>query len=81
MPAGSYADYSDPPVVEPVLGLEFTPLDGWKIPHFGLLWERLKSEFTEVEDQLALPSQIEDLESVPRPVIPRFEVVSQPSVS
>ena len=37
-------DYSAPPVVETVLGVQFAPLS-FAIPHFGLYWSRIQSEF------------------------------------
>ena len=37
-------DFSDPPVVETVLGVQFAPLS-FAIPHFGLYWSHIQSEF------------------------------------
>lgn len=52
----SLPDFENPPVVETVLGVEFAPLQGWSIPHFGLLWNELKEKYPLFEVQLALPS-------------------------
>lgn len=37
-------DFATPPVVETVLGVQFTPLP-FSIPHFGLYWSHIRSEF------------------------------------
>jgi uncharacterized protein (TIGR04255 family) len=34
-----------PPVVETVLGVEFAPLTGWDVRHFGLLWAKLRDDY------------------------------------
>lgn len=74
-------DFADPPVVETVLGVDFSPLPNWRVAHFGLFWERIKEAFPQVEpDQLALPSQLEEFERHARPAPPRLEFLEQPSV-
>jgi uncharacterized protein (TIGR04255 family) len=42
-------DFADPPVIETVLGVEFAPLEGWKIPHFGLYWQVIRDEYPQFE--------------------------------
>jgi len=37
--------YRKPPVIEVVCGLRFEPLEGLKIPHIGLFWEKVRKEF------------------------------------
>ena len=37
--------FDAPPVNETVLGVEFTPLAKWSIPHFGLFWSRIRDEY------------------------------------
>ena len=37
-------DFADPPVVETVLGVQFAHMP-FSIPHFGLYWEQIRSEF------------------------------------
>jgi uncharacterized protein (TIGR04255 family) len=49
-------EYSDPPVVETVLGVEFAPLRGWTVVHFGLFHEVIKHEFPEFEEVAAVVS-------------------------
>jgi uncharacterized protein (TIGR04255 family) len=57
-------DFSSPPVVETVLGVQFAPLS-FAIPHFGLYWSRIQSEFPQyrvlpplghVREQFGAPS-------------------------
>lgn len=51
-------DYDDPPVVETVLGVQFAPLQGWGIPHFGLFWNEIKDEYPNFQVQPALPGDV-----------------------
>ena len=41
--------YESPPVFEVVTGLSFDRLERFKIPYFGLLWEKLRQEFPSCE--------------------------------
>lgn len=43
------ADFDHPPVVETVLGVEFAPLKGWDVRHFGLFWAEVKTRFPTLE--------------------------------
>lgn len=45
----SLAEFDQPPVVETVLGVEFAPLKGWDVRHFGLFWAQVKSRFPTLE--------------------------------
>jgi uncharacterized protein (TIGR04255 family) len=74
---GSHPDFSDPPVVETVLGVEFTPLEGWRIPHFGLFWQTIRGDFPRIEDQLPLESQIERFDA-PRREALTVEFMNKP---
>jgi uncharacterized protein (TIGR04255 family) len=53
------ADYTAPPVTEVVLGVQFNSLERFLSPHLGLVWERFKSNFPNVEEQPALPPTFE----------------------
>jgi uncharacterized protein (TIGR04255 family) len=44
--------------VETVLGVSFAPLEGWSIPHFGLFWNEIKSEYPNFDVQPALPPPV-----------------------
>lgn len=42
-------DYSNPPLIEVVYGVKFTPLKGWMLPHIGAFWQALLDEFPQCE--------------------------------
>jgi uncharacterized protein (TIGR04255 family) len=48
-------NFSDPPVVEVVCGLQYEGADEWKSPHFGLYWNRIRDEFEGCEEHPPLP--------------------------
>jgi hypothetical protein len=50
-------DFGAPPVVETALGVEFAPLRKWSVPHFGVFWNEIKSDYPRFEVQPALASQ------------------------
>lgn len=51
--------FSNPPVTEMVLGVEFAPISNWKVTHFGLFWQLIRDEYPDVEVQHPLPEQRE----------------------
>lgn len=46
-----------PPVVEAVLGIQFLPLAKWSLPHFGLFWQVVRSEYSRFEVQEPIIAQ------------------------
>jgi uncharacterized protein (TIGR04255 family) len=65
--------FSNPPVIETAISVEFQPLAGWDVRAIGQLWQELKTDFPDFEVVPPLPSQIEDFESLPdSPVQLRF---------
>lgn len=54
--ADGLPEYEDPPVVETVLGVEFAPIAGWSVIHFGLFRETVKAEFPDFEELPAVVS-------------------------
>jgi len=70
--------FTDPPVVEAALGIQFSPLSGWAIPHFGLLWESYRQDFPAFEDQMPLPPKTEVFDTSHRRG-PSFELLSRPA--
>jgi uncharacterized protein (TIGR04255 family) len=42
-------DFTNPPVIETVLSLQFAPLEQFGIPHFGLYWQKIRSEYPRYE--------------------------------
>lgn len=55
-------EFADPPVIETVLGVEFPSIEGWAIPHFGLFWQQIRSEYPQFEVQPPL-AVVDDLRS------------------
>jgi uncharacterized protein (TIGR04255 family) len=46
---GPIPSFRRPPVIETILGVQFIPLDGWTIGHFGLFWNRIRGAFPKIE--------------------------------
>lgn len=44
-------DFSSPPVVETVFGVSFEPIHGWRIPHYGLFWNEIRSDYPKIDVQ------------------------------
>jgi uncharacterized protein (TIGR04255 family) len=55
-------EYDDPPVIETVLGVAFEPLAHWSLPHYGLFWSEIRSEYPRFNVQPPVPSAIEDFD-------------------
>jgi len=55
----NFPEYERPPVTEVVCGVMFAPLKAMLAPHFGLLWERYKPEYSECQEVVPLATQIE----------------------
>ena len=51
--------YKNPPVVEVVLSAQFAALDRLTAPHFGLLWQKFRDEFPEVEQHAPIEHVVE----------------------
>ena len=56
-------DFAQPPVDETALSLQFAPISGFNVPHFGLYWQRIRSEYQRFEIQQPIPSVTEQLQS------------------
>ena len=44
-PLDRLPEYKRPPIVETALGIEFAPIDGWNLVHFGAMWERFRHQY------------------------------------
>jgi uncharacterized protein (TIGR04255 family) len=44
-------DFDNPPAVETLMGVHFTPIEKWQGPYFGLFWSRIKKDYPRVELQ------------------------------
>lgn len=42
-------DFSDPPVIETVISVQFPPITGFTLAHVGLYWQLIRKEFIGVE--------------------------------
>lgn len=51
--------FEQPPVMETVLGVAFKPMISWQTPHFGLYWNRIRSQYKFAEVQPPLPVENE----------------------
>lgn len=62
-------DYKKPPVVEVIIGIRFQPIEKLSTTHFGIFWEKIKSEYPLFDDKPPLGDESEET---------RFEVVHLP---
>jgi uncharacterized protein (TIGR04255 family) len=70
-----------PPVVEMVLGVEFTELFQLGIPHFGLFWAQIRDEYQQCSANPPLVSQIEAFgEKGQKEITLNFPLVGPPNV-
>lgn len=53
--------YRNPPVIEVVASVQFDPFPNASIVHLGLLWQRFRQQFPNVESQLPLAPVVERL--------------------
>lgn len=65
-------DFSTPPIVELVLGAQFSPLTKLTSGHFGLFWKILGDEWVEPLDDIALDERFETFDNIRR--IPSFQI-------
>jgi len=64
-------EYDRPAVNETVMGVDFAPLRGWNVTHYGLLFKRFEERYPNVQTQPPLVQQIEDFgASTPAPQQP-----------
>src|SRR6059036_832164 len=47
--AHAIRDFTNPPVIETVLSVQFAPLSKFSIPHFGLYWQKVRHKFPRTE--------------------------------
>lgn len=73
--------FDAPPVTETVLGVEFSPLALWGIPHFGLFWNKLRADYQDWSVRPPLVSQIEQFGDKPKQSQAiTFQLVDEPEV-
>ncbi len=63
-PAGSangqaLPDFSDPPVAEVALSVQFEPLSAFRAAHIGLFWSQLREKFPKTQEQIPIAPVVE----------------------
>lgn len=76
----SLPSFRKPPVIETVLGLEFTPLDAWLISHFGLFFGDNSPDFAKFEAKGELPPSIESFTEQTTKLVPQVQLVEAPDI-
>ena len=74
-----YPDYQNPPVIEVVCGITFEKLDGFKAPHFGVFWQRVREDYPSCQSATPLgftSAPIEDMKEFTFP-LPRIWFISK----
>jgi uncharacterized protein (TIGR04255 family) len=64
-PAASLPGFKNPPVSEVALSIQFDPLPGLQIHHFGLLWNEFRDRFPKVESHPPIDRTIETFQKEP----------------
>jgi uncharacterized protein (TIGR04255 family) len=59
-------DFDNPPVVETVLSVQFTPLAELRTAHLGLLWEQYREAFPRADERPTLERVVEQFPETPR---------------
>ena len=57
--------FKDAPVIETVLSIQFKPIPGFTIPHFGLYWKEIREEFKHCEIKNPIVHMMEDFQQGP----------------
>ena len=64
--------YENSPINEIVCGIRFDSIEKLRSGHFGILWQKFRPDFPEIEDHnLIVRVPIEDLENPNKPPLPR----------
>lgn len=72
-------DFTDPPVVETVLSVQFDRLLAFQTSHFGLYWSEINDRFPRTEEHGEIPTQIERPPDSPQPIVGiQFEALEAP---
>lgn len=71
-------DFTNPPVNESVISVQFVPIPKFGLPHVGLYWARIRANFPKFETQPALPPITERFDAPSRPLRFGIQLMSQP---
>lgn len=59
-------DFLQPPVDETAVSFQFAPIAGFNVPHFGLYWARIRSQYPRFEIQQPITNVTEQFDAAPR---------------
>lgn len=71
-------DYANPPIVELVIGAQFSPLTKLTAGHFGLFWKEIGGEWTVPADEVPIQDQFELFDRPRRKAAGRIQVQLEP---
>jgi len=71
-------DFDAPPVVETMLGVQFQPVRGLTLTHFGRFWSTIRNQYPTQEVKPPLPSVIEDFANPPQPSAVGIALTAEP---
>lgn len=79
---GGLPDFKDPPVIETVLGVQFTNLDGFTLLHYGLYWEKIQHQYPKIQIVPPLARVMEEFgaEAKPRGTQISMELAEAPEI-
>lgn len=77
-PQAPLPKFKKPPVIETALGVQFARLRSFSIPHFGLFWSRIRSDYPNQELQPPLGPVIETFGGAPSPAQLNIMFVTEP---
>jgi len=69
--------YENPPLIEVVCGLVFKRLQGMKIPHFGMIWDKFKSSYPICQHAAPLDVRDESLDPATGAPLPRVWLIGK----
>jgi uncharacterized protein (TIGR04255 family) len=70
--------FQTPPIIETAIGVQFSPIEEWTVPLFGLYWNEIRNDFPIVEDQTPLPPHADISSGMPQASSPHLEFVTKP---
>lgn len=73
--------FATPPIIELVLGVQFSKLERLTAGHYGLFWKSLGSDWPESSDRLPLEDQFELFDASPGSRLPVFQLRLEPLAS
>jgi uncharacterized protein (TIGR04255 family) len=73
--------FTTPPVIETVMGVQFVTLPKWNAVHFGVFWQQIKDEYPNFEVKPPVPAVVENLDPSPQNISkPQLQLLEQPEM-